>query len=296
MTDRFTLGIVLGVLSGTIARLLMLRTDYRQYPTYPHGQIIHIALGIIAAGLGAIAVPAILHKEYTAVTFLSLAAQQFRDVRKMERDTLTTLDSQELVPRGTAYVEGIAMVFEGRNYLVIMTAFFTSLCGIVISWSAGVAAGVICMLFNMKVKAGKSLGTIVKVEPAGIRFDGPGLYVDDIFIRNIGLPEDQKAVLTYGMGFVLQPGGRSSRLSLSNPGQRQAILHNLSSILGAFLDTGEPGIVPMAKLDMRDGRLAVLFLSAERDPDRAAQIILSVPLIENSMRRPNRKKEQGEGR
>lgn len=66
---------------GILSRLNMLRTDYRQYPTYPHGKIIHVSLGVIAAGLGAVAVPALLEKNYTAVTFLSLAAQQFRDVR-----------------------------------------------------------------------------------------------------------------------------------------------------------------------------------------------------------------------
>src|SRR5699024_7034777 len=113
------LGIVIGLLFGIIARVVTLRTDYRQYPTYPHGKVIHVSLGIIAAGLGALVVPALMNKEYTAVTFLALAAQQFREVRKMERETLTKIDDLELVPRGTAYIEGIAMVFEGRNYLVI---------------------------------------------------------------------------------------------------------------------------------------------------------------------------------
>ena len=116
-------GIMLGVSFGVIARLMMLRTDYRQYPTYPHGRIIHISLGVIAAALGAVAVPAMYKKDFTAITFLTLAAQQFRDVRKMERDTLSQIDSMELVSRGTTYIEGIAMVFEGRNYLVILTAY-----------------------------------------------------------------------------------------------------------------------------------------------------------------------------
>src|SRR5690625_4933796 len=100
-------GIMIGVLFGIIARVITLRTDYRQYPTYPHGKIIHMSLGVIAAGLGALIIPALVNKEYTAVTFLSLAAQQFRDVRKMERETLTKIDDLELVPRGTAYIEGI---------------------------------------------------------------------------------------------------------------------------------------------------------------------------------------------
>ncbi len=67
------IGISFGISFGFISRLLMLRTDYRQYPTYPHGKIIHISLGVIAAALGAVAIPALLNKNYTAVTFLSFS-------------------------------------------------------------------------------------------------------------------------------------------------------------------------------------------------------------------------------
>ena len=35
--------IVVGSLAGIITRLFMLKGDYRQYPTYLHGKIIHIA-------------------------------------------------------------------------------------------------------------------------------------------------------------------------------------------------------------------------------------------------------------
>ena len=71
----------------------MLKTDYRQYPTYLHGKVIHIALGLIAASIGAIIIPSILKdRNYTAITFLTLAATQFRDVRNMERETLTQMD------------------------------------------------------------------------------------------------------------------------------------------------------------------------------------------------------------
>ena len=49
--NEYTLPIFYGVFVGVLARLFMLKTDYRQYPTYLHGKIIHIALGFIAAGL-----------------------------------------------------------------------------------------------------------------------------------------------------------------------------------------------------------------------------------------------------
>ncbi|MBP1969622.1 hypothetical protein J2Z83_001729 [Virgibacillus natechei] len=65
-----------------------------------NGKIIHLSLGFIAASLGAIAIPAIMEMEFTAVTFLTVAATQFREVRNMERKTLTEVDGFELVSRG----------------------------------------------------------------------------------------------------------------------------------------------------------------------------------------------------
>ncbi len=108
---EYTPAILCGVIAGTVTRVLMLRTDTRQYPTRLHGKIIHIAMGLIAAALGAIAIPSILKKDFSAITFLTLAATQFRDVRNMERNTLQQLDGYELVPRGNTYIEGIALVF-----------------------------------------------------------------------------------------------------------------------------------------------------------------------------------------
>ena len=131
--NEFTFPVLFGVIMGVITRLYMLRTDYRQYPTYLHGKIIHIALGVIAAGLGTIAVPAIMEEEFTAITFLTLAASQFRDVRNMERNTLTELDGYELVPRGSTYIEGIAIAFESRNYLVIFTSLLTTFAYLVLN-------------------------------------------------------------------------------------------------------------------------------------------------------------------
>jgi hypothetical protein len=77
--------IITGLIVGLISRIVLLRSDYRNYPSYPHGYVTHISLGFVAAALGAVAVPALIEKEYTAVTFLALAAQQFREIRNMER-------------------------------------------------------------------------------------------------------------------------------------------------------------------------------------------------------------------
>ncbi|MDD4335713.1 MAG: YIEGIA domain-containing protein, partial [Desulfotomaculaceae bacterium] len=124
---QYLVVITAGILAGTLSRFILLRSDYRQYPGYPHGYLSHLLLGFIASALGAVAVPAVMAPEYTAVTFLALAAQQFREIRDMERRTLESLERTELIKRGLDYIEGIARTFEARNYLVMGTAFATSL-------------------------------------------------------------------------------------------------------------------------------------------------------------------------
>ncbi|MEF3301831.1 YIEGIA family protein [Paenibacillus sp. GYB003] len=284
---RYTAGIIVGIALGILARLTMLRTDYRQYPTYPHGRIIHISLGVIAAALGAIAVPSLFDKNYTAITFLTVAAQQFRDVRSMERSTLTKLDEMELVPRGGTYIEGIAMVFEGRNYLVIFTAFIGSLFTLLWGVYWGIGLGAAAILVAQLFKSGKSVGHAAHIEEADIVIDGPDLFVGDIYIMNVGLSADRELIRNKALGLILTPKNRNFKVSLANLGQRQAMLHDLATILGVYRDSGEPALVPMGKLDMNDGRLALFVLPQERDPEKAKQVLLRVPLLESAVRMPS---------
>lgn len=299
-TNEHLVGVLLGILFGVIARMLMLKTDYRQYPTYPHGRIIHISLGVIAAALGAVAVPALLGKDFTAITFLTLAAQQFRDVRKMERETLTKIDSLELVSRGATYIEGIAMVFEGRNYLVIMSALLTSLFSIVWNVWFGIAAGLLSLLIVLKLKSGKSISHIAHVEPGEVKIDGPDLFVADIYIMNVGLKSNQATIAERGIGFIVTPTNPNAKVTLSNLGQRQAILYDLATILGVYRDDGEPALIPMSKLDMRDGRLAVFLLPQDMDVQKGREVVLRVPILESAVRMPteapvNRKEAEKHG-
>ncbi|MGR9049912.1 YIEGIA family protein [Halobacillus faecis] len=287
--NEYTYPIILGILVGTALRVFMLRTDYRQYPTYLHGKIIHLSLGFIAAALGTIAIPSIMEKEFTAVTFLTLAASQFREVRNMERNTLTEMDSYELVPRGNTYIEGIAVAFESRNYLVIFTSFVVTLCYLALNIWVALAAAVVCFFLSGMLMSGSKLSDIVTVEEKPISFDGAGLYVDNIYIMNIGLPERQEEIMKYGMGFVLTPKEFSVRSTIANLGQRQAILHDVSVTLGVFRDSGTPALVPLIKRDLNDGRIGVFILPQEKDSKRAKEIIEHVPVLENAIQMPSRK-------
>ncbi|MFC4387674.1 YIEGIA family protein [Gracilibacillus marinus] len=288
--NEYTYPILFGVIIGTIARMIMLKTDYRQYPTYLHGKIIHLALGFIAAGLGAVAVPAIMEKEFTAITFLTIAASQFREVRNMERNTLSELDGYELVPRGKTYIEGIAVAFESRNYLVIFTSLVTTLSFLVWNVYVAIIVTIICYIIIRKIMSGSTLGDIVDIEPSNVTFDGAGLYVDNIYIMNIGLPERQKEILEYGMGFVLIPKTFDVRSTIANLGQRQAILHDVSVSLGVFRDSGTPALVPLIKRDLDDGRIGVFILPQDKDVEKAIKVISSVPVLENAIRMPSESK------
>ncbi|MDM5229379.1 YIEGIA family protein [Cytobacillus firmus] len=293
--SEYTYPILFGLAAGTLTRIYMLRTDYRQYPTYLHGKIIHVALGFIAAGLGTVAIPSIMEEEFTAITFLTLAASQFREVRNMERNTLTELDSYEMVPRGKTYIEGVAIAFESRNYLVIFTSLLSTLGYLVFNIWGGLAAAILAVLISKKLMSGGRLKEIVDVEFVEPRFDGAGLYVDNIYIMNIGLPERQEEVLRYGMGFILKPKNFNARSTIANLGQRQAILHDVSTALGVYRDSGTPALVPLAKRDLDDGRVGVFVLPQEKNINKAIKIIEAVPTLENAIRMPTERQTNGKG-
>ncbi|MFT9847545.1 YIEGIA family protein [Aneurinibacillus sp. REN35] len=282
----YTVSVALGVVFGTTARLQMLRTDYRQYPTYPHGRIIHIALGFIAALIGAVVIPSILKPDWTAVTFLGLAAQQFRDVRNMERNTLQQLDSMELVPRGVAYIEGIAQAFEGRNYLVMFTSLLVTLCAVTVSFWLALAAGIMMFFVNGRLMSGKVLAQIAAIDEGKVRLDGPNLYVNDIYIMNIGLRTDRDVIREHGMGVVITPKSAGSLITIANLGQRQAILHDVSSVHGVYRDSGEPALVPLAKRDMQNGKLGIFLLPEEKDKSKVLATVAQVPVLDSAIRLP----------
>lgn len=287
MAINYTNAVVFGLIVGTAARLYMMRTDYRQYPTYLHGKIVHVAMGFIAAGLGSIFIPALLQKNYTAITFLTLAASQFRDVRNMERNTMTELDSFELVPRGKTYIEGIAVAFESRNYLVILTSLVSTGVFLYGNWPFTVTAVLIMFAICKFLMSGKKLKDLATIEFVQPRFEGSGLYVGPIYIMNIGHPDRQKEILDVGMGFIMTPKNFNYRNNLSNLGQRQAILHDTATSLGIYRDSGTPSLTPLIKRDLKDGKIGIFLLPQLRDKAKAIEVIGGVPVLENAIKMPS---------
>lgn len=275
---------MIGLVAGFLTRLLLLRVDYRQYPSYPHAYVSHLAFGFIAAAVGAVSIPALVEREFTAVTFLVLVATQFREIRSMERETLQALDATLLVPRGADYIEGIASVFEARNYLAMGVAMVSSGLTILTGWPGGIAGGIAGLIGAYALRSGKCVGDIAEVREAKVRFDGPALYVDDIYIMNVGLEKVRAPLRQWAVGVTLHPRDPSSRDKLAHVGQRLAILHDLTAALGNRQDVSAPEFTPMARKDQESGVIGLFAVPFTREFEAIRKVIEKVPLLESARR------------
>lgn len=279
--------LVSGIVAGSLGRFLLLRVDYRQYPSFPRGYITHLMLGFIASALGAIAIPALVEKEYTAVTFLALAAQQFREIRSMERDSLDTIDRTELVPRGSDYIEDIAKTFEARNYISMATALSVSL-GVYLTKDIAAGIGIGALVFAAVVYSirGQRVGDIARVVKAEISFEGPLLKVDGVVLMNVGLSEAREKYLTRALAVRIIPKDDNARATLGNVGQRQAIAHNAATQLGIRKDVDEPEFTPIARRNTESGDIVFAVFSFEPDIECLIEAIEKTPVLESSKRKP----------
>lgn len=280
--DKYLLVVLCGLAAGFINRLLTLRIDYRFYPTYPHGYITHLSLGFIAASLGAVAIPAIAEPDYVAVTFLVLAAQQFREIRNMERETLNELEKTKLIKRGQDYIEGIARVFEARNYLTIATALITSGIAHVWGWQYAIIAAFLCIVVSLRAMRGNILGQIANIVIGEVHFNNSLLMVEDIVIMNVGLPATRAKILQEGLGVILKPKDDNARLTLDAPGQRMAIIHDAVAILGSKVDMNEKDLMPLMRKQPDKGYYGMFLLANEPDNEYLIQIIKRVPVLESA--------------
>ncbi|HOB21739.1 MAG: hypothetical protein GX766_07095 [Firmicutes bacterium] len=281
--------ILAGTLAGSIARLIMLRSDYRQYPSFPHGYVIHMSLGVIAAFIGAVALPALLARRYDAATFLAIAAQQFREIRNMERRSLEAMEETELVRRGSAYIEGISRVFEARNYLamtVALAASSISLLPFSHSVHLGMAVGLAAAFLMNKFIYWRSVGDLAVVRPAKINFDGPTMEVEGIVISNVGGEKTRELLKKRALAVIIEPKDDNASATLANIGQRQAIAHDAAAVLGVTKDVGDPEFTPLVRRNIETGRVALVITAVEPDMESLLAAVRRVPIIENVVRKP----------
>lgn len=275
--------ITTGFVVGTFARIVTLKEDYRQYPSYPNGFVIHIVTGAVAAAIGAVAIPALLTKNFVGVSFLALAIQQFRDVRRMEKVSLQELEKSEFSPRGTAYIDGIAKTFEARNYVALLSAF---LCVLVMALLpgyrplsdviGGVLAGLLAIWLLRRYTKGKKVGDISDIKLAKIRFDERGkLFVDDIAVQNVGLPAARERFEREGVAVMITPRYADGGIVLANYGQRQAIVHEAARTFGLKR-------YHYMRRDFETGRICFAMIPIRRDEGALLQLVAEVPLLEST--------------
>jgi hypothetical protein len=254
-----------GVTVGVLVRvLLMVRERGRPFPTYPHGQVVHLFLGFVAAVLGALALPALASGNYTAGVFLGLGASQFHAVRGLESAALRQYDREEAVPRGRVYAEGLALAFEARNFLLFGISLAASGLGMVLGWWQG---GVVALVAGLAVAAlvrPARLGDICQVTVE----DGP-------------FPPIPPSVEPAPLRVRYRPRDPYAQAVLRSPAQRQAILHHLHAGLGSRLrnaqgdmDTPRPAYTP-------EGELVVELWPVLPFGPRVLQVAADVPVLES---------------
>src|SRR5690554_126013 len=282
--------VVIGAVAGLAARWYMLRRDYRQYPSYPQGWAIHLFLGFIGGLIGAIIVPAFLEGDYSAISFLLLAATQFREVRNMERNTLTAMEATEMVGRGSGYIEGIARVFEARNYLAIWVALAVAITSQILDPNrtlqivGGVVVAFILAWVLNRLMKGETISDIATIELVELEFDGPLLQVGGVTLMNVGLPDAQDTWLERGLGVRIKPKGPNAKATLANIGQMQAIAHDVASMLGIYMDVGEQEFIPIVRRERENGSLMLAVIPSEQDAAALIEAVGRVPVLEGAIR------------
>lgn len=274
--------IVTAVIVGTLARVFTIKEDYRQYPSYPNGYLIHLITGFIAAALGAVAIPAIMTKNFVAVTFLTLAIQQFRDVRKTERDSLKDLENTEYTYRGDAYIDGIAKTFEARNYFALIVSFVTALTIQLVDskpWInivSGAIAGFIVFFILKRFSKGKTVGDIADVKEGKIEVKGSELFVNGIYVSNqLGTENARNLFEKEGLAIVIYPREEHFRITLDNYGQRQAILFEATRSIGVKR-------YHFSRKDYLEGLIVITLVPIVSDVNKLIETVKSTPLLESA--------------
>jgi hypothetical protein len=290
------LAFYMGVIVGIVSRILMLNTDQEQYPTYPNILISQLILAFVASALGALLVPALVARSYTSITFLSLAAEQFRQVRANRRNTLQNVEPAQLVDRGEALIEEIARAYEVRNYMCIITSFITVGLNRLITVETGIndtvsiiisAVAGLALAFGLKkLLTRKSISDIADVVAVPITFsDESILNVGDVKgITNIGLKQDRDVYINKGIGIEIIPKNRDYLNAgiIYNSGQRQAIAFNIYSRLGLYGDSDDPAFTPILRRNAEKESIVLAYIPVYGGLEEVIEAVKSCPILETA--------------
>lgn len=275
--------ILSGIVMGTFARIITLHIDYRQNPSFPGGVFNNLVTGFIASILGAVAIPAIMAKNFTAVTFLALAIQHFRDIRKLENESLVKLEQTEYTKRGAAYIDGISKTYEARNYISLLTSLFTVFVmkifytdKLIINCLIGLVTGLIVLYLLKRFTKGKTIGDICTISEGKITVEQSELYVDGMFVSNLlGTDRSRELFLNEGIAVVITPKKDIFRITLDNYGQRQAILFEAIRSFGVKR-------YKFTRKNYKTGKIILTFVPIISNIDGIISVLKKTPILENS--------------
>ncbi len=287
--DLFRHAFIVALIIGTLCRGLVLRVTDKQYPTKPLDYIEQIIIAGLSASLGAIALPALIDKEFSALTFFAVGIQQFQGLAQQERITLENLDDDEIVQKGGAYVEEIASTYETRSYISLFSALVASTVyiylarrykfGMLICTIGAIIGGVIVALIFRAALRRNSIGDVADVVPAKINFKDADLFVNDVRITNIGLQSSRDRYINKGMAVEIIPKSIGDFGIVNDLGQRQAILHNIYIHMGIDKDVDEVDILAISKSDLEKMTVVIPYIPILQNQDVLIQVIKSTPII-----------------
>lgn len=291
--DLFRRSFIVALFIGVLCRGLVLRVTDKQYPSRPQDYLEQIIISGLSASLGAIAFPALIDKEFSALTFFAVAIQQFQGLSKEEKITIENIDNQEVVPKGAAYIEEIASTYESRSYISLFSALVASVIYIYFARAykltflpctilAAIGGGAIVGLVFRKYLRRDSIGDIADVVEAKISFEGPILKVNDVFINNIGLEDTRSKYLKDGIAIEIIPKDLKAYGIISDLGQRQAMLHNLFIHFGINKDIDEKDLLATSKINLEKNTVVIPYLPLVKDMDELIKVIKSTPILEVS--------------
>ncbi len=275
--------ILSGIVMGTLARMITLHVDYRQNPSYPGGFLINMITGFVASVLGSVAIPALVAKNFTAVTFLTIGVQQFREIRKLEMQSLSQLENTEYTQRGAAYIDGIAKTYEARNYISLLTALFTVMAmkifytdNLFVDSLIGFVTGLIAIFIFKTFTKGKTIGDICDVAEGKITVEHSELFVDGMFVTNLlGTDKSRALFLSEGIAVVITPKKDLFRITLDNYGQRQAILFEAVRSFGVKR-------FRFTRKNYKSGKVIIAFVPIAHNIDALISVVKKTPILENS--------------
>nr|WP_294572195.1 YIEGIA family protein [uncultured Romboutsia sp.] len=290
--DLFRRSFIVALFIGVLCRGLVLRVTDKQYPSRPQDYLEQIIISGLSASLGAIAFPALIDKEFSALTFFAVAIQQFQGLSKEEKITIENIDNQEVVPKGAAYIEEIASTYESRSYISLFSALVASVIYIYFARAykltflpctilAAIGGAIVGLVFRKYLRR-DSIGDIADVVEAKINFEGPILKVNDVFINNIGLEDTRSKYLKDGIAIEIIPKDLKAYGIISDLGQRQAMLHNLFIHFGINKDIDEKDLLATSKINLEKNTVVIPYLPLVKDMDELIKVIKSTPILEVS--------------